>query len=742
MAAGGTRYAHTFPAAGPTLAAEIPEVLAATRLLRAGFSNHDVLAVGADRFKDPEFLYVDASFFDVFTVEVVEGDPAAALTRPNTAVVTRTAAKAYFGDRSPIGEVVTFPDVAPQSPATGFEIVGVVQGFPSYSHVHFDILLSLETWNQGRTAGYFDNNWRVFNSYTYLRLSPGSSIGSLETKLASLVAARSGSDIPELLRIEPGLQPLTDIHLHSRLGGELEANSDIRTVVILAALAAFLLLISGINFINLSTARAARRAAEVGVRKAMGAHRTQLVGQFLTESLLATALATFGALAIFMLFMPAFNALSGKALTPLFLLSDWKPALSVPVISLLVGLAAGSYPALVVSSFRPAAALKSGILDPRSRGSIRRVLVIAQFALSIGLMIATVVIYRQLIYMQNAGVGYEKEHLLVLDYPFREADASRTDALRQELLRHPGVQEVSFGSLWPTSSRYFTMPLRPEGAPRSARIAAIWTEVDERYADVLGLQLAAGRGITGRGADSAAVLVNEAAVRDFGWDDPIGKKIFFAEDDAPLGTVIGVVRDFHYRSLVDPVEPVVLSNNWQRGRYPIVKISPRGRDDALAHIEAAWGRLLADQTFEVTFVEASYDALYQAEQRLTRTSGVFAVLALTIACLGLFGLGAFTIQQRTKEIGVRKVLGATTASIAGRLTVEFVRLVALAFVIAAPVAYLAIQRWLDGFAFRIELGPGLFLLAGGAALAAAVLTVAYQAVRAGMLKPVRSLRYE
>lgn len=741
LAAGGTPYAHTFPAAGPTLVAEMPEVLAATRILRSGFSNHDVLGINDRRFMDPAFLYVDGSFFDVFTVDTVEG-ALAALARPNAAVVTSTAAQAFFGDRSAIGEVVTFPDVDQQGPAAEFEIVGVVEGFPPHSHFHFDILLSLETWNQGRTAGYFDNNWRVFNSYTYLRLAPGTSMVPLEAKLSSLVAVRSGSDIPEALRVDLRLQPLTDIHLHSRLAGELEANGDVRTVVIIGVLALFLLLISGINFINLSTARAVRRAAEVGVRKVMGAHRAQLVRQFLTESLLASAIATFVALAIYVLFLPTFNALSGKFLTPLFLLSDWTPAFSVFSITLFIGFAAGSYPAFVLSSFRPAVALKSGILDPRSRGAIRRGLVVTQFALSIGLMIATVVIYRQLDYMQNASLGYEKEHLLVLDYPFREADTSRADALRQELLRHPGVQVVSFGSMWPTRSDYWTVPLRPGGAPGSARIAAMWTEVDERYPDVLGLQLVRGRGFTGRRTDSAAVHVNEAAVRAFGWDDAIGKNLYFAEDDAPLGTVIGVVRDFNYRSLVDPVEPVVLASNWQRGRYPIVKLSLNRRDDALTHIESAWDRLLSDQTFEVNFLDASYDALYRAEQRLSRTSGIFAILALTIACLGLFGLAAFTIQQRTKEIGLRKILGATTASITGRLTGEFVRLVAIAFIIAVPVAYVAVSRWLEGFAFRVEIGPSLFLLAGGVAMASALVTVAYQAVRAGMTNPARSLRYE
>lgn len=737
---GGTPYAHTFPAAGPALAAELPEVQHATRLLGRGLGNHDVLRLEEREITDAAFLYVDSSFFDVFTVDFVEGSPSEALRRPNEAVLSRPAARRLVGEDSPVGRILELPNMDPTRPARTFEVVGVVEDFPPHAHVHFDVLFSLSTWDQGRTAGYFDNNWRVLNSYTYVRLQGDEAAASLRAKLPEFVQSRMGRAIPEGFRVVLDLQPLTSIHLNSHLRDEFEPNADKRTVYLMGIIAVFLVLISGINFVNLVTAKGSLRAAEIGVRKTIGARRIELIRQFLTESVLLTLTATAIALLLFALALPAFNVLAGKQLTTSVLVAHWIPPVALMAVVLAIGIGAGSYPAFVLSAFHPGTVLRPGPRAIAGRATIRKALVVAQFAVSIGLLIATAVIYRQLSYMQDARLGFDMEHLMVLDYRFREGDESRVAALRQELLRHTDVEHVTFGTTWPTRPEYFTLRTRPEGTPDETAITSTWYNVDANYVSTLGLELLDGRDFAQ--ADSGVLIINEAAAREFGWQDPLGKQLFLADDGVPLGRVVGVVRDFHYRSLIDPVEPVVLSTAWYRARQPIVRLSGSDPASVMAHLESVGARLFPDESFGYQYVDQAYGALYESERKLSRTIGVFAGLALLTACLGLFGLAAYTTAQRRKEIGVRKVLGASAASIAGLLTKQFVGLVAVAFVISAPLSYLAMQQWLDGFAHRVELQPGLFLLAGALTLAIAVLTVGSQSIRVASADPVTSLRSE
>ncbi len=730
--------AVTPPALAPTLKREFAEVEQAVRF---GKNNAAMFRIKGRVFHDVTFSFADSNFFEVFRLPFILGDPATAFQQLNSVILTETAAKTYFGDADPLGQRVIGPERFGHSELV---VTGVIEDIPSNTHFSFDLMLNRAgfLWPRSRIT---DDQWWLYGEYTYVLLAdaPGDQAAALAQKLPILpekyLTERSG------VQFGFHLQPVTRIHLYSHLEAEYQPNSHAVYIYLFSAVALLILLIACINFMNLATARATQRAREVGVRKVAGARRGQLVGQFLSESMLLAGAASVLALGLAWAALPLFNHLAGKdlALSGAALAWVW---LLIPGLALLVGLLAGSYPAFFLSAFQPASVLKGGT----GAGSVwarrmRRGLVVAQFAFSIILLIGTAVIYTQWRYMQQADLGFDKEHVVVL--PYRSIDASFAPAtIKQELLRHPGIERVSMSRFIPTGVTFSSGSPIPEGL--DYEVPVYWRGIDVDYPATLGLELIEGRGLSDRLAsdtvgERGAFLINEAAARQFGWTEPLGKALLSPISRAEMGHVIGVVKDFHVTSLHEEIKPLVYYPMERGYRHLIARLGPGQVPETMAFLEEQWSTFAPGRPFNYFFLDENYDALYHFEQRLTQLIGVFALLAVLVACLGLFGLAAFTAEQRTKEVGIRKVLGASVAGIVMLLSRDFVKLVLIAIALAAPAAYYAWETWfLNDFAYRIEISWGIFLLVGLAALGIALATVGYQSIKAALADPVESLRYE
>jgi len=727
------------PMAG-TLTALFPEVEFAARLTRDG---NVVVEMEEQRYREDRFFYADSSLFDVLTIPFVQGDPGTALEEPNTIVLTETTAQKYFGGDDPVGQRLTVNGSA-------YRVTGVVADPPAYTHFHYDFIASFVTLSVSDDTGWFPLNY-----YTYVALRDRDDREAVEARIPDLIRTHVSADLEQVVGtsyeafLKRGdyltyyLQPVVDIHLHSQhFSTTIEPNGNLTYVYLFSIIACLLLLIACVNFMNLATARSARRAREVGMRKVLGSHRRQLVQQFLGESVLLSLLALAVGLGLVVLFLPIFNDLAGKTLDTAFLRSGWF-WLSVVAFGLVVGVLAGSYPAFFMASLRPLVVLSGQSEGRTARSGLRNSLVVFQFAVSIALIIGTLVVRSQLTYVQTARLGFDKEHVVVIDRI--RALGEHRDAFKQAVLQHADVSTASAALLAPGGSSGKNA-YRKAGEDRT--YGWRFFSVDADYVETLGLTLVAGRDFAPEfTADSASVLLNEAAVKALGWEDPVGKRLEAPPVDAPyplVYTVIGVVKDFHYESLHSEIAPVVIHplDVWGDARVLAVRIRPEQVSETLADLQAEWETFVPGETFAYSFLDQDFDNLYRAEQRTGLTFGVFSILAMAVACLGLFGLAAFMTEQRTKEIGVRKVLGASAGGIVALLSRDFVKLVGIAFVLAAPVAYLTMDRWLQAFAYRIEISWRIFLIAGLAACGVALLTVSYQSVRAALADPVKSLRYE
>ncbi|HYE57728.1 MAG TPA: ABC transporter permease [Rhodothermales bacterium] len=711
---------------GPALAQEFPQIRAAVRFLSPD-NPTPLLSRGDTRFYEPRFFFADPEVFDVFTVPFRRGDARTALQKPNTVVLTETTARRYFGDEDPVGKTLTF------NTFLALEVTGVIADPPTTSTLQYDLLASFATL-QGWLGEGFVSSWQNNVVQTYVLAAEGFAPEALAAQLPRFIEAHLGADQP-LKRIH--FQPLDRIHLYSRRDFGLASGGDVGYVTLLSAVALFILLIGCINVTNLATARALYRAREVGIRKALGATRRQLVQQFLGEAALLTVLALVVAVALVAAGLPHFDALIGRDLSAGVQNAGlWAGLLGIGLVS---GLLSGSYPAFVLSAFQPARTLKG---SPGTVGGsgVRKALVVVQFALSIGLIIGTGVVYDQLAYVREKNLGFEQDQVLVV--PIRhEALRQHPAPLTTRLQETPGVLGVATASLLPGGpvgrARY-----RAEGVSEEGTMPMLW--VGPAFVETLGMEVVAGRAFSDafRTDSAEAFVLNEEAVRQLGWGDPakaIGKT--FELVGSKQGRVIGVVRDFHVASLHQKIEPVVM-HLWPWSNYAVVRADAAQLPRVLAGLRGAWQALDPEHPFTYSFLNENFDRLYRAEQQLARVTGLFALLAVTLACLGLAGLAAFTAQRRTKEVGIRKVLGASVPRLVGLLSKDFVALVAVAFVAAAPLAYLGMQRWLEDFAYRVPLGPGVFLLAGASALVVALLTVGTQALRAATADPVRTLRTE
>jgi len=733
-----SQFALTPAPLAETLVRDFPEVETATRLFT--FFGEGLVTYGEKRFTEPSIYFGDSTFFNVFGIPLLAGDMKTALARPNTVVLAQTAARKYFGEENPLGKTMAMNN--------GFDvqITGVMGDIPANTHFHCDFLISLATTRMSRNPSFISNS----NFHTYLVLREGASPQALEEKFpealkqyaSAQIATRFGQSYEA--RLAAGyetkwvLVPITDIHLRSNREYEIEPNGNIATVYLFATIAAIVLVIACINFMNLATARSASRAKEIGIRKVIGSNRLQLLRQFLTESLLLSFLALLVALVLVELLLPTFNQLAGKQTATSFFANGSSIAILLGV-TLLVGLLAGSYPAVVLSSMRPALVLKSGSPVSASGVWIRRGLVVFQFAISVALIAGTFIVHNQVGFILNRQLGFNKEQVLVVKRA--SALGQQRETFKQKLLENSSIINAATSTTLP-GKLYGRSTYRASGAPVENTYAMHEMYVDENFLPTLAIMLSAGRNFSREFAtDTSAVILNEAAAKLFGWNEPLGQPLTQPGDSLWRANVIGVVKDFHFESLHKQIQPLVILH---QPFYQYLSIRVRSENIAatVQAVETLWQEFAPQQPFEFSFLDQDFDAQYRAEQRTGKIFGLFAALAIFIACLGQFGLASYTIQKRTKEIGVRKVLGASVINIAGLLSKDFVKLVLAANLVAWPIAYFAMNKWLQDFAYRINIGWWVFALAGGSALLIALLTVSTQALKAALANPVEALRYE
>jgi len=724
---GVVNYPLVFPVVAPKLQQDFPEVLNAVR-----FDPQLSVLVSREnkQFLEQRFFYADSSVFDVFTFPLIKGDPKIALKEPYTLILTEEMAEKYFGSEDPLGQTLSIDN------RHDYKITGVLKNIPHNSHMKFDFLASMAT-EEAENPRY-GKLW-AWSCYTYLLLPRDYSPSELEKKFPDFILRNRNEQAAKAWTFY--LQPLTKIHLHSNLGYEIEPNSDIKHIYIFSGIGFFILLIACINFMNLATARSSNRAKEVGVRKVLGADRSQLAKQFLGESLVFSFIALPLAVAVVEIVLPAFNALTNKAVT-LSSLSHQAASLGLIGVVLLVGIISGSYPAFFLSAFHPSEVLRGKLRAGVKSSFFRRILVVVQFAISIVLIVGTVIIYSQLDFIRNKKLGFDKEHVVVVRIEEPEMQ-KRYEPFRQDLLQNPGIVSVAGSTCFPGINPNLS-PFVPEGAEDKEPLKLRHVLVDYDFIRTFGIEVKEGRDFSRDFQTDAkqAFVINESAAQEFGWETSAGKKL--TDLDLGSGYVIGVVKDFHFRSKHQKIEPLILSiRPDERYIYFIsVKYDQANAREILSFLQKKWKEYSPDRPLDYFFLDENFDKLYRAEERLSQIFSVFSFLAIFIACLGLFGLASFTAEQRTKEIGIRKTLGASAANIVLLLSKEFTKWVIVANALAWPLAYFAMNRWLQNFAYRISIGLWMFFLGAGLALAIAFFTISFQTVRAALANPIDALRYE
>jgi len=716
---------------------EMPGVTAGARLKPSG----GLVRHGDKRYNEERFFFADPGVFEVFTLPLLAGDSRTALAQPNAVVITQETAGKYFGAENPLGKILTLDDTL------HFKITGILKNLPRNSHCKFDFLASL-----------IGAEKRFETVLTYFLLDANIPAGEAEKSVAALYKKLE----PEahLENFPLCLQPLTAIHFYSHLQGEIEPNGEIAYIYIFSAVAIFVLLIACFNFMNLAAARSAQRAKEVGLRKVIGANRQQLLAQFMGESVILSLAAIGLALALVECALPWFNALVGKELAIRYN-EHW---LILAGVALFAGAGAGFYPAILVSRFQPAQIFKGRLNFQRGGYALRRGLIVAQFAISVMMIIAAIAIHRQLVYVREKPLGFNKGQVAVLN--IRDSKTQRkSGAFKNALLRHSHISHAAVSSTVPGKTGEKFLPhwhYRLPGTEDSHEHGHAQEHVNTLFVDgdflaTMEIELAAGRNFSSSYPTdlTEALIINEAAMRKFEWESPaiaVGKEIKCAEMNNKNLVVVGVTKTFHYASLHNNIEPLMIrlvdpeaSSSSGHGLEQMVisvRVSSNDIPATMAFIADKWQAFDANHPLECFFLDENFDKLYQADQRLGKVFGYFSVLAIFIACMGLFGLAAFTAEQRTREIGIRKVLGASVAHVIALLSKDFVRLVLFANLIAWPIGYFAMNRWLQDFAFRANLDWWMFALAGGMALLIALLTVSAQALKAALANPVEALRYE
>lgn len=716
---------------------EIPGVVAYTRIWPA--SKTVIFAYQEKSFSEKKIFYADSNFFSFFSYTLVEGDPAKVLTEPNSVVLTKEMAQKYFGQESAMGKLITLG-----AEQRTYKVTGIAEQAPSNSHFQFNALLSFSSVDNQLYKGWTGNSMQ-----TYVKKDTKTSVPAINGKLEELVAKHIGPEIEQLgftyeeFKKQGGIYrymiyPMVDSHLRNVFPDDFEPASDIKYVYIFGAVGIFILLIACINFMNLSTARSAGRAKEVGLRKTLGSLRAQLVGQFLSESFIYSFMAMALALALTYLLMPGFNALSGKQLSIEALADPVFAAVAVALL-IVIGLLAGSYPAIYLTSFNPVEVLKGKLRSGMKTKGVRSLLVVVQFSVSIFLIAATLVVFQQLDFMQNKNLGIDKDRVITIQNMRNLGDGRK--AFKDRLDQLPGIAASSYtNNLFPGINNVNVF--RIAGSDQDRLLASYFTDWDHQ--EVMKFNLKDGRYFSREFAsDSLSCLINESAVRELGWalETAVGSEILDFSGDSPKKIrVIGVIEDFNYESLKSQVRPLVIQlTDISRQLMVRYEGSPA---EVTAGIGKLWKEFAPGVPFEYSFLDQDFDALFRAEMRMRDLFTVFSSLAIFIACLGLFALAAFTTEQRTKEIGIRKAMGATVPNLTLLLSKEFTILVLVAFVPAAAASWYFMNAWLQDFAYRIQISPMVLVAGGLIAFIVAWVTVGFQALKASKANPVNSLRYE
>ena len=736
---------QTPPPLGGRLRTDFPEVEKVTRIfpLRTTEVRHEDKV-----FIEPNVLAADEFFLQIFRYPVSEGSSELALKEPNTAVITRDIAQKYFGNSSPIGKILQLGNDKRE-----FKVIAVVENPPSNAHFTFGVLTSLSSY---RVVQYFDWSWVWCQLITYVQLKEGASPAALEAKFPQMVEKyapaafeRIGQSFAEVKKQgghwDFSLLPLTKIHLYSdRVENPLGTTGNIMYVYLFSAVAVLIISLASINFMNLATARAARRAKEIGIRKSLGINRSSLIVQFLAESLITSTFAMLGAICLIELFITPFNMLAKTSLTLDFIRNPMLTG-GLILLTILVGIVAGAYPALYLSSVKPVDVLAGKLrLGVRSSG-LRNVLVVFQFSVSVALIAATIFVYHQMDFMRTMDLGFERENVIIIDNASRLG--TKAESFKQHLLSQAPFAKVSFSTMAPSRGSFGDF-YKPESAPLKDLTISSYM-ADEDFVPTMGMTMVKGRNFSKEfPADCAGgIILNEEAAKRIGWEEPVGKVITYPGGNNQQFNVIGIVKDFHANSLHTAISPFAIFHQASktyniRSSCALMRIRKGQSREAVASLEQAWKQFVGDAPLEFSFMDESFDQQYRSEEQLGKVLAVFTSVAIMIACLGLLGLAAYTAEQRTKEIGIRKVLGASVGNIIGLLSKDFLKLVGIAIVIATPLAYWAAGKWLQDFAYKTELSWWVFALAGCTAVIIAFFTVAGQAWRAAEANPVQSLRSE
>lgn len=730
------------PPFGPLLQSAFPDIKKMTRVLPNGPTP---LRYKDKLFNENNVFLADENFFDFFSLPVLKGDAHKGLSDPYTVMMTEAVAKKYFGDADPMNKMVLLDNNKHE-----FKVTGIFSPFPANSHMHPEILMSFNTLKDPAIYGekQLQTNFGNNSFCTYLLFPENYNVARVEGQLSDFLdkyvhLPGMPGNIKTHQATKLTFQKLTDIHLHSHLDDEVEENGDIKRVYIFSAIALFILLIACINYMNLSTARSALRAKEIGIRKVVGAERKEIISQFLSESVLITWVAMILAMILTSILLPLVDKLSGQNLSITSLL-HWQILLPVLALPFVIGLISGIYPAIFMSSFIPVKVLKGVLKVGSGNISFRKVLVVLQFSISIILIVATTVVYQQLRYIQNKDLGFSKDHVLTMQYT--RLLNSQYDAFRADVLKNGAIKELGRSSRIPSGRLLDDQDAKvlEGGTMQPIKVDLKFITADYGFIPTYGMQMAAGRNFSKAvSTDTNNYIINEAAVRMLGWKTPqnaLDKDLAYG---GIRGKVIGVVKDFHFESLHQAIIPLLfqLPSQGFYGRLSI-KISGTNVQSAINTIQSTWQRYLPETPFDFTFLDTKFDQLYRSEQQQGNLFTIFSCIAIFIACLGLFGLSAFTITQRVKEIGVRKVLGASVPQIVIELSRDFLKLVLIATIIAFPIAWYSMSKWLLDFAFRINISWWIFLIAGIIALLIAFATISFQSIKAALTNPVKSLRSE
>lgn len=687
---------------------------------------------GNNNIQEKNVAFAESNLFDVFTLPMIDGTPSTSLSGPHSAVITETMAKKYFNKVNAVGETLTINDTS------FYKVTGVIKDIPAQSHFNYDFLLSYSSIPESHA-----NGWGYGGVHNYLLLKPGTDVRKLEAQITAIeiknsFSPKAWSTGNNYLKIV--LTPLLDIHLRSTSQYELSEGGNIQYIYIFSAIAIFILLIACVNFMNLSTARSANRAKEVGVRKVLGSARKYLIAQFLTESILVTLASTIIAVFLAYMALPLFNQMAAKQLSFNAQIFSWLLP-SLVVIVLVIGFLAGSYPAFFLSAFQPIEVLKGKIAAGFKGGFLRSFLVVFQFSISIFLIIGTLVIYNQLKYIHTKSLGYNRSQMLVIKNV--NVLGKQAKILKQEVKQMPGVINVTMSTYLPTGDERNTTGLFPE-LPIDIKhdiLTEFWP-VDENYLNTLGIKLAAGRNFSDQlASDSSAMIVNEAFVRKMGRKDPLNVTYYRDSYGIQPYHIIGVVKDFHYSSLRNEIKPLAFYYSEDRGAIT-ARVNTANLPALMSQLQDKWKELSPANAFTYSFMDQDFDAAYRSEQRVGTIFITFTALAIAIACLGLFGLAAYAAEQRNKEIGIRKVLGANISTIVSMLSMDFIKLVFIAILIASPIAWWAMNKWLQGFAYRESIQWWVIISAGTIAILIAFFTISFQSIRAAIANPVDSLRSE